>query len=56
MDDTDKRLLAALAANARASVTDLARRLGLARTTVQTRLDRLESSGAIAGYTVRLGD
>lgn len=33
----------------------LARRLKVARTTVQARLERLEGQGVIAGYTVRLG-
>jgi DNA-binding Lrp family transcriptional regulator len=55
MDDVDQKLLAALSENARISVTTLAGKLGLARTTVQTRLDRLERSGVIAGYHVRLG-
>ena len=36
-------------------MADLARALGLARTTVQARLDRLENSGVILGYTLRLG-
>ena len=55
-DDTDRALLAALSQNARATVTELAQTLGLARSTVQLRLERLERSGAIAGYTIRLGD
>lgn len=55
IDDTDRTLIAALSDNARLPVADLARRLGLARTTVQARLDRLEASGAIAGYTLRRG-
>lgn len=37
-------------------VATLARRLGLSRTTVQARLDRLESGGIIAGYGVRLSE
>ena len=56
MDDTDRALLTALTADARVSVATLARRLRLARSTVQARLERLERSGAIAGYTVRLGE
>lgn len=56
MDDTDRALLAHLAADARVSVTTLARRLRMARSTVQARIERLESTGAIAGYTVKLGD
>lgn len=56
MDDTDRSLLAMLSADARLSVSRLARRLGLARSTLQARLERLEASGVIAGYTVRLGE
>lgn len=54
-DETDLALLALLGENARAPVATLARRLGLARTTVQARLDRLETTGIIQGYSVRLG-
>jgi DNA-binding Lrp family transcriptional regulator len=54
MDDLDRRLLALLQANARESTAQLARRLGVARTTVLARLARLERGGVIAGYTVRL--
>ena len=53
LDDTDRALLAALARNARMPATELARRLGIARTTVQARIDRLESGGVIKGYTVK---
>ena len=55
-DPTDARLIALLTENARAPVSHLAQRLGLARSTVQARLDRLERAGVIAGYTVRLAD
>jgi DNA-binding Lrp family transcriptional regulator len=48
MDATDARLLLALAEDPRASVMALSQRLGLARNTVQARLARLESSGALA--------
>ena len=54
-DDLDRRLLALLQANARESTANLARRLGVARTTVLSRLERLEREGVIVGYTVRLG-
>jgi DNA-binding Lrp family transcriptional regulator len=53
IDETDHALLALLRDNARLPVADLARRLGLARTTVQARIERLESCGAIAGYTLK---
>jgi DNA-binding Lrp family transcriptional regulator len=55
MDETDRHLLALLAENARLPVATLARALGLARSTVQARLDRLEAKGVIAGYALRLG-
>lgn len=54
-DELDRRLLALLQANARTGCTELARRLGVARTTILSRLARLEREGVIAGYTVRLG-
>ncbi|MDE2384936.1 MAG: Lrp/AsnC family transcriptional regulator [Alphaproteobacteria bacterium] len=50
----DKDLLQLLQANARAPVAELARKLGLSRTTVQDRLRRLEEQGVIAGYGLRL--
>lgn len=53
-DKLDRELLALLQVNARASAADLARQLGTARTTVLSRLARLERSGVVAGYTVRL--
>ena len=52
----DQQLIALLQENARQSTAELARRLGVARSTVQSRLERLESSGVIAGYTVRLNE
>lgn len=55
LDETDRQLLELLAEDARMPLTGLARRLGLARSTVQVRLARLEARGVIAGYTVRLG-
>ncbi|MDO8410637.1 MAG: Lrp/AsnC family transcriptional regulator [Phenylobacterium sp.] len=53
MDDLDQHLLARLQENARAPVAELARSLGLSRTTVQSRIARLERRGVIAGYAVR---
>lgn len=54
-DPLDRDLITLLQANARASTADLARRLGVARTTVVARLARLEREGVIVGYTARLG-
>ncbi|MFT4197072.1 MAG: Lrp/AsnC family transcriptional regulator [Pseudoxanthomonas sp.] len=52
----DQQLLALLRENARASTAQIARRLGLSRTTVQSRIERLEKQGVISGYTVRVAD
>jgi DNA-binding Lrp family transcriptional regulator len=54
LDTLDRSLLALLQANARSSAADLARQLGVARTTVLARVARLERTGVIVGYTVRL--
>jgi len=54
MDDLDRRLIALLRTNARATVASLAKKLKVVRGTVQNRLAKLEASGTIAGYTVRL--
>ncbi|WAC74499.1 Lrp/AsnC family transcriptional regulator [Roseateles sp. SL47] len=54
-DRLDRDLITLLQANARESTANLARKLGIARTTVVARLARLEADGLIAGYTVRLG-
>ena len=56
MDDLDRTMLALLGADARISVATLARRLKVARSTIQARLERLETTGVIAGYTVKLGE
>ncbi len=56
MTPEDRRLLALLKANAREATASLARKLGLSRTTVQERIRRLEKSGVIAGYTVRVAE
>jgi DNA-binding Lrp family transcriptional regulator len=54
-DQLDRDLLALLQSNARESTANLARKLGVARTTVLARLARLEREHVIVGYTVRLG-
>ncbi|KXV14655.1 AsnC family transcriptional regulator [Caballeronia megalochromosomata] len=55
LDDIDRNLVALLQMNARESVANLARQLGVARTTVIARIARLEKNHVIAGYGVRLG-
>ncbi|MGP2490435.1 Lrp/AsnC family transcriptional regulator [Mesorhizobium sp. PUT5] len=54
LSQADQNLIALLRENARASTAELARRLGVSRTTVQSRIERLEARGIIAGYGVRL--
>jgi DNA-binding Lrp family transcriptional regulator len=56
MDELDRSILTLLGADARISVATLARRLKVARSTIQARLERLETTGIIAGYTVKLGE
>ncbi|MBG0568932.1 Lrp/AsnC family transcriptional regulator [Actinoplanes aureus] len=50
LDDLDGRLIALLAAEPRIGVLELSRRLAVARGTVQARLDKLISRGAIKGF------
>jgi DNA-binding Lrp family transcriptional regulator len=54
MDAIDEKLLLALRDNARASTARLARSVGRSRTSVQSRLERLEREGVIVGYSVRV--
>lgn len=56
LDSTDTALLALLRENARTPAAELARRLQLSRTTVQSRIERLERHGVVAGYTVVVAD
>jgi|TARA_R110001592_G_scaffold127618_1_gene339548 DNA-binding Lrp family transcriptional regulator len=52
-DSLDKQLISILRKDARASISKLAQVLQVSRGTVQNRLDRLVSSGAILGFTIR---
>jgi DNA-binding Lrp family transcriptional regulator len=56
LDKTDLALLALLRDDARAPTAELARKLKLSRTTVQSRMERLERRRVIAGYTVVVPD
>lgn len=55
MDDLDHKLLHLLTKDARASVTDLATKLGVSRGTVQNRIDKLLHIKVINRFTVELG-
>src|SRR4051812_49086173 len=50
LDDTDRRLLAVLQEEARISLAELGRRVGLSAPAVADRVTRLERDGVITGY------
>jgi DNA-binding Lrp family transcriptional regulator len=50
VDGLDGRLIALLAAEPRIGVLEMSRRLGVARGTVQARLDRMRAGGVIQGF------
>lgn len=54
MDDIDHQLITLLRGDARLPVSSLAQKLRLSRTTVQKRIDKLESSGVILAYTIKV--
>jgi DNA-binding Lrp family transcriptional regulator len=54
MDSTDRDLLSLLREAARTPVAALAKKLKVARGTVQNRLAKMEADGTIVGYTVKL--
>ena len=55
-DALDRKIIAALQANARQSTAKIAAQVGVARTTVHERISRMERAGVIKGYSVILGD
>lgn len=55
IDTTDRQILALLREDGRASTAQLGRRLGLSRTTVHSRIERLLARQVITGFTVRMG-
>ena len=54
MDETDRNLIALLRQNARMNVADLAYKLKVSRGTVTNRIRKLEDTGVIQGFTVKL--
>lgn len=52
-DDLDRELISILREDGRAPISKLATILGVSRATVQSRLDRLQDSGAVLGFTIR---
>jgi DNA-binding Lrp family transcriptional regulator len=51
IDPLDARLIRALAETPRAGVMELARQLGVARGTVQARLEKLQRRGIVTGFS-----
>lgn len=50
IDELDGRLIAALSANPRIGIQELSNRLGIARATVYSRLEKLDTSGVLTGF------
>jgi len=54
MDETDRKLISLLRANARTPVASLAKQLKVSRATAQNRIDRMIARGEIGGFTIRV--
>lgn len=54
LSELDQNLIRLLEAEARMSITGLAKALSVSRATVQEHMQRLEQQGVIQGYTVKL--
>ncbi|WP_020593629.1 Lrp/AsnC family transcriptional regulator [Kiloniella laminariae] len=53
LDDRDQKILSILSADARTTISELARNISLSPTAVRQRIARLERDGVIEGYTIR---
>ncbi len=56
MDKFDQQIINRLKQNARESLAAIGRDIGLSRSAVAERIQRLEERGIIRGYTLRLGE
>ena len=54
LDDIDKEIIRLLRQDGRRTVRDVATQVGLTVAPVKRRIDRLEETGVISGYTVRV--
>ena len=54
MDKTDRKIIAHLQKNARASLQEIGQAVGLSASPCWARIKRMEEEGVIEGYTVRL--
>lgn len=55
LDNLDRKIIAALHADGRASISAIAERIGLSQSATTRRIQALESSGVLAGYQPRYG-
>ena len=54
LDKLDRKILSSLLSNGRESIANLSRNIGLSRTAVAERINRLEKTGIIKGYTAQI--
>ncbi len=54
MDETDRKLVTLLRANARAPIVGLAKSLKVSRGTIQNRIDRMMARGDLLGFTIKV--
>ncbi|MDF4716241.1 AsnC family transcriptional regulator, partial [Vibrio parahaemolyticus] len=54
LDKLDRKILSSLLTNGRESIANLSRNIGLSRTAVAERINRLEKTGIIKGYTAQI--
>jgi DNA-binding Lrp family transcriptional regulator len=54
MDETDRKLIILLRANARAPIAGLAKSLKVSRGTIQNRIDRMMARGDLVGFTIKV--
>jgi len=54
LDQTDRRIIAALTENGRMTVRELAAHIGMSSPSVTERIHKLEDAGAIRGYTITI--
>lgn len=56
LDEIDQKLLSLLRGDARIPVAELARQVGVNRSTVTARIDRMVADGVIEAFTVQVGN